>query len=392
MNDCETTYETPLSLHILPLRTIQTKQYTHKNYSPKSPQKHSSPLLRKMIGRKILETLATKPKKPGKTNSSSDLMKSSPLSPRYLDKSPRGYDKSSTNIFETENEHQVNFLEGFEVQFDIIFSYPQVQEHFHEYLRRTHNEEGFLFLMAVNRFKSANNAATQAKLANEIVETFLVIGSTNEVNIDNDSRTNVLDTFDKTGQKDNETTLLVSLNIFDVIVNIIRKEIKEDGFPRYVRTQSFSDFAHQQGHEFVVNILKPALDPNHPFFHVSQVLNVPYLRTSLRKFGNSRHEKIIDVYESIQKFKTKTGVIRKELGVELVEAIYDCNLGMDEKSMSAIQDGLDQEVDRIRGSLFDAAETAACKDIGELYARFSVSVIFEQCINNFVTELLKNKS
>jgi hypothetical protein len=372
-NYCEKTYviiEPPPHLDLTPLQTLQTsnRQYKRRSHKYKTPPTPTSPVYRKMIGKKLMETFGKQKKKGENENESHSPL---PL---------------------TDDEKPVNFLEGFDVQFEHLFGNPQVQDHFHEYLKRSHNQDGFLFLIAVNNFKNEQDSSTKVRQAMDIVENYLAVGSPFEVNIDNDSRTAVMDIFTKTRQLENRDNLTVPVSVFDTVSGIVRKEIKEDGFPRYIRSQAFCDFAHQQGQEFVVNVLKPALDPKtNATFHISQVLNVPYLRTSLSKFGNRRHEKIIDVYETIQKFKTCKGGQRKEMGVELIEAIYDCEMGMEQSAMERIQDGLDQEVDRIRTGLFDDAEIATCKNIAELYSRFTVSVIFNQCIESFVAEKLKQQ-
>ncbi|KAL0491539.1 regulator of G-protein signaling [Acrasis kona] len=327
---------------------------------------------------KIQTSIPTTPPS-SKDKSSSPVKKDSPRNRKFIP----GQSTPIPDSPSTPDVYRVNVFEGLEVPFEILFSMPNVQEHFHEYLKRTHNEDGFLFIMAVNEFKNMNNDSfEQANFAVSIMDTFLTVGSQHEINIDNESRSgaiNVILDKNRVGYPG------VQNEVFDDIVAIVRKEMKDDGFLRYVHTAYFGDFIRSQGREFVIDVITPGLNPKNQTFHISQVLSIAYMRSALRKFGNRKHELIIDIYEEIQRFRSLRGCSRKECGIELLELVYDSEL-CDAKCMTKLTDGLDQEVDLIRSGLFDHVEIVACKTLVELYERFHSSLIFNQCVVGFVSQ------
>jgi hypothetical protein len=155
------------------------------------------------------------------------------------------------------------------VQFDQIFSCIPLYEHLLSYLARSFNEESLLFLLDVREFKNAQEEIQQVALALKIVDLYIQTGSEKEVNIDGTKKADVIDLIASTSQRDNLNKLLVPTTIFNKLYSIINRELLEDGFPRYVRSQDFTEWAQKKGEEFMRAIA----------VHVSQIQVVDFFLT-----------------------------------------------------------------------------------------------------------------
>jgi hypothetical protein len=108
------------------------------------------------------------------------------------------------------------------------------------------NEESLLYLNAIDEYVRINDPQEQYQKAQKIVDTFVRISSRHELNVDNYSRDAVI-------QRITPNTKLTR-QVFDPITKIIMRELKEDAFPRYIRTTNFKCFVILKGEDFIRSI------------------------------------------------------------------------------------------------------------------------------------------
>jgi hypothetical protein len=111
------------------------------------------------------------------------------------------------------------------------------------------NEEGLLYLNAVDEFVREPDIIRQHKLAFNIVDNFIRVGSKQEVNVDNYARDSVMELLEAADREK-----LLALHTFDPVTKIIFRELKDDPFARYVRTNMFEKFIRSKGEEFLKEI------------------------------------------------------------------------------------------------------------------------------------------
>ncbi|KAL0481656.1 hypothetical protein AKO1_012477 [Acrasis kona] len=121
-------------------------------------------------------------------------------------------------------------------------------------MKNCFNEEGFEFLEAVGEFVRAVDPVFQYNKAKRIIETFLIKGVDKEVNVDEQARKRIKDVFDKTEAPTDSEKHSFSEHLFNPLFKLVRREIRMDTFPRYIRSDYFIDFAEKKGEEFIRKI------------------------------------------------------------------------------------------------------------------------------------------
>ncbi len=137
------------------------------------------------------------------------------------------------------------------------FLHVRLTQHLLAYLKRSFNEEGFLFLLDVRKFKEATDPSEQVQLLLYIFDTYIMYPSKKEINVDGIEKSAVKAQIDESKQWENVNNMLVPSSIFDKIYTTVLRELKEDAFPRYVRSLDFLDFAQSMGESFVQSIAVP---------------------------------------------------------------------------------------------------------------------------------------
>jgi hypothetical protein len=145
-------------------------------------------------------------------------------------------------------------LENYEVQFDLIFQVPQLKENFYSYLKATLNEDAFDFCAEVQEYKKIlTNHDTQTRKASKIIDNYVRAGSSHEINIGNKVRNEVLHDYLKVNVEDKDK-LPYSTTLFDPVYANVYRELKQDSFARYLRSEEFAKFINKMGEPFLKNI------------------------------------------------------------------------------------------------------------------------------------------
>ncbi len=137
------------------------------------------------------------------------------------------------------------WFDKYEVDFDRVFLTADARTNFNSYLRKSLVEETLLFLVAVEEYRSVD--CTLEKMQS-IYSEFIASGSLHEINIgasykEKIERTIVPNTLTEPQPK-----------IYDEVYVCVRRDLKEDVFPRYIRADSFKQFATSKGEEFMKEI------------------------------------------------------------------------------------------------------------------------------------------
>jgi hypothetical protein len=161
-----------------------------------------------------------------------------------------GVKKKLTDV----NMKTKDLFSRYEVQMSRVFVVPDLREHFSKYLRRSLNEDSFLFMLAIREFKTSIVTIDKVRVALHILDEFITKESLHEVNIDYKTKLTVIHAFEYTQQRQNFDVLIVPLNVFDAMYSIVYRELREDAFPRYIRSHDFRSFISDRGEQFLRNI------------------------------------------------------------------------------------------------------------------------------------------
>jgi hypothetical protein len=147
----------------------------------------------------------------------------------------------------------------FQVQLELVMNEPEANDHFTKYLQRSLNLEGYLFLRKLEKLKSPQTKnAEKAQLVIEIYKDFVCIGSQHEVNIDGFARNKVEQAIESAKQLENTEELVVTTEVFAPIETVVSREIREDAFARYVRSEDFLYFVADKGEDYLKRIAADA--------------------------------------------------------------------------------------------------------------------------------------
>jgi hypothetical protein len=176
------------------------------------------------------------------------------------------------------DEEAQELLHNYEMKFDLLLDVPDAVEHFTQYLKRSFNEEALIFCIAVRSIRTLPDAQ-KFNTINDIYDEHIKEGSPQEINIDASvrreihQRLNILQVLlgeimeqaeveRQTVQPNNGEEITgeatapptkpePSYNIFEDVHQIIIRELKEDAFPRYVRSEDFFDLVKKKGSKMV---------------------------------------------------------------------------------------------------------------------------------------------
>jgi hypothetical protein len=137
----------------------------------------------------------------------------------------------------------VKKLSDYDVLFDALFTVAEATKLFASYLAQSLNDDGFNFVLQVRELKlnTTMSDAEKVKLVLNILDTYIVEGAPKEVNIDAVTKEPAIKLVEETQQRE-KTELLVPLTLFDRVASVITRELKEDAFCRFTRSQCLEDY------------------------------------------------------------------------------------------------------------------------------------------------------
>lgn len=121
-----------------------------------------------------------------------------------------------------------------------------------------HSEESLLFVEEISVFEAIDDRELLLSKAQTIVNNFIKPNSPNELNIDHFVRKAVMNEIENISADG-----ILRKQIFYDVVQVVYRELKEDAFPRYVRSDSFTNFATSKGEEYIRSLS----------IHISQLEN-----------------------------------------------------------------------------------------------------------------------
>jgi hypothetical protein len=192
---------------------------------------------------------------------------------------------SQVDVEDLSEEQPKKLLEGNEVQFELVLTHKELRDHFQEFLHTAFNGETLMFIMAVTEFENTIDPVEKVAKALDIVDNFVLRNSPHEINIDNKKRAPVVNALDETNQRAMRDKLLIPPKTFEQLYKHVAFELKEDGFPRYVRSESFYDFVTSKGTQFIYDIIMPSLNHNLPTFDIGHLLKIQELHDQLLLFA-----------------------------------------------------------------------------------------------------------
>ncbi|KAL0479804.1 loco [Acrasis kona] len=127
-------------------------------------------------------------------------------------------------------------------------------KHFSVYLSKSLNLEGFMFLHKLKTIKSPLTSPQEKVFAiKEIYYTYISMDGYNTINIDDKTRRLIESDIKQSNQLCTDE-LVVDFDIFVRAEKVVMKELKEDAFPRYIRSVEFAEFLHSKGEKYIKNI------------------------------------------------------------------------------------------------------------------------------------------
>jgi hypothetical protein len=147
-----------------------------------------------------------------------------------------------------------SLLDGYTVHFPQLFINEEFKADFLKFLKINLNDEGMLFCLAAKQFLSLPTEKLQVAKLLEIVDQFIKISAKRELNIPCDVRTEVLKKIEESKQREKPTTMVAPKTILDKMYKLVYKELKEDAFPRYIRSPRFFNLIDEKGTGFLHQI------------------------------------------------------------------------------------------------------------------------------------------
>ncbi|KAL9655570.1 hypothetical protein ABK040_002237 [Willaertia magna] len=147
----------------------------------------------------------------------------------------------------------VNDLMKYKFCYESIYCDKETKECFVNYLKESHNEELFYFIQKVQRFKK-KEGSQKAKLAIEIYNEFIKIGSIYELNLSPKDKSPVIEEFERTNQLNDSDNCKIEGNTFHQLEQIIHLSLKEANFPNFIESKHFREYAFKQTTDYLDRI------------------------------------------------------------------------------------------------------------------------------------------
>ncbi|KAL0479724.1 regulator of G-protein signaling [Acrasis kona] len=136
------------------------------------------------------------------------------------------------------------------IPFENVFSNQVLRDHFYSFLKRSFNDDGFSFLLAKEKYDAEANVEKKLEMLHDMLDTYIKEGCQREVNVDAKSRRDAEGAINecilkKTPPPD---------SLLEEISEIIFRELRNDSFARYQRSEGFLDLIDSQGLDFINSI------------------------------------------------------------------------------------------------------------------------------------------
>ncbi|EFC35358.1 predicted protein [Naegleria gruberi] len=155
---------------------------------------------------------------------------------------PRGSSskQSSSDRIET-------LLSEYKFRIEAIFDYSPARDTFRKYLKKVClNEEPFMFYEMVENYQKTRLDKNRLELAADIINQFIVVNSKHELNMSMAIRNEILkqhaQILEKNQNLPNLELLTCPSDLFANAQDVIFTELKQDNFPRFVRSKEFKKF------------------------------------------------------------------------------------------------------------------------------------------------------
>jgi hypothetical protein len=148
----------------------------------------------------------------------------------------------------------LGFVTNYEVRFESVFTSEPIQQNFREFLERNLNAESLLFVLAVSDFKKIKVEKEKVKKALQILMTYVTEGSDQEINVSSEVRKKCVRAFSESHQLEKSNELVVPSTVFEEAVLVVQRELRDDAFARFVRSESFIRFCKLKGEAYLDTI------------------------------------------------------------------------------------------------------------------------------------------
>jgi hypothetical protein len=138
----------------------------------------------------------------------------------------------------------VRRLSDYDVQFDKMFTVPEATKLFSWYLQQGKNEDSFNFALDVRKLKTIEDPEKQIQLILHIVDTYIVDRASCEINIEMAEKRPLLRLINESRQRE-KRELVVPLNLFDSVLAIALRELKDDAFGRFCWSRCLEDYVQK---------------------------------------------------------------------------------------------------------------------------------------------------
>jgi hypothetical protein len=146
--------------------------------------------------------------------------------------------ESMKHIAAQEGIDSETLYKGYGFSYEDAMKVKQVKQLFGKFLHEVHNEEQFLFLEEVDKYKSMFKKTDKERYnkAKDIISRFIAVFAENEINLSNSQRKDIVAKFDDC------SVTHCYISVFDDLNSDVNMMLKVDSFKRFVQSKLFRDF------------------------------------------------------------------------------------------------------------------------------------------------------
>nr|CAG4718546.1 unnamed protein product [Naegleria fowleri] len=142
-------------------------------------------------------------------------------------------------------------IKQYKFKIEAVFDHDEARETFRNFLKKDClNEEPFIFYEAVEQYNKTRLGKNRFELAHEIIDKFIMVGSSHELNLSMNDRKELLKRWKEISEKNEAITNadLISCpnDLFNIIQDVLFVELKVDNFPRFIASDMFKKFLNKE--------------------------------------------------------------------------------------------------------------------------------------------------